>query len=61
MKLIVLKQVAINVDHIDGVVPNPDNKNYTNIFVGGSDKPFIVKMLFEEVVDEIYKVCGGEE
>lgn len=60
MKLIVLNKVAINIDHIDGVVPNENNKNYTSIFIGGSDAPFITEMPFEEVVDEIYKVCGGE-
>ena len=53
MRLLVINLVAINIDRIDGIVPNIDDSNYTCIYVSGSDEPFTVKARFEDVLDMI--------
>ena len=61
MKLLVIDRVAINIDRIDGICLNIDNSNYTNIYVGGSEHPFTVKMPFKNVIDMINNVSDAEE
>lgn len=60
MRLLVINRVAINIDRIDGIVPNIDDSNFTCIYVGGSEEPFKVQARFEDVLDMINNLRDSE-
>ena len=46
-------KVAINIEHIDAVLPSQYSEEKSRIYVGGSDEPFIVSKSFDEVLMSI--------
>ena len=54
MKLVKFDSCYINIDRIDGIAETVEaGEDVTDIYVGGSETPFTVKMSLEDVVQKL--------